>query len=104
IAARAEDLRAAIIREVRRAERDVMRAADGLEVARRGIERAEENLRQLTDRFNEGRATGQELLEAETLLRGERARAVQARFAFERALASLRSAVGLDFGEELVTR
>jgi outer membrane protein len=101
IRARHESLELEIVLEVRRAHRDLGRAFDGIDVSRKGVESAEENARRVTDWFREGKATGQEVLEAETLLRTEKARGVQARFAVERALSRLRHASGLDYDDEL---
>lgn len=101
IRARYRGLYTAILTEVRRARRSVERAADAVQVAAVVVEHARENLRRVTDLFREGKATGQEVLEAESLLRSEQARAVAARFGALRARAELRFTCGLDYDEDL---
>jgi outer membrane protein TolC len=101
VRARHRQLYTSVLTDVRRAWRRRERAADGVRVAAVVVEHARENLRRVTDLFREGRATGQEVLEAEGLLIGERAKAVRARFQVMRAQAALRFAAGLDFDEQL---
>ncbi|MEM7235743.1 MAG: TolC family protein, partial [Planctomycetota bacterium] len=86
--------------EVRRSLRVLARAHDGVRVAVKGVEQSRENLRQVQVRMNSGKASGQELLEAESLARSEAARLVQARTSVRRAEARLRFVCGLDFDED----
>ena len=87
--------------EVRQAVRALVRAADRVGVAATVISQAEENLRRQNALFRQGRASGQELLEAESLLTSERARAVQARFDVALRLEELRFACGVESAAEL---
>ena len=101
--ARASELRAehrlvvhSIHSDVRRALRSLHRARDGVGVAATVVKQAEENRDRVRSHFKNGRATGQELLEAENLLRTEQAKQNRARFEVFRAGARLRFACGLD--------
>ena len=81
--------------DVRRALREVERARDGVEVARVVVRQASDNRDRVRDLFETGRATGQELLEAEALLLSEEARRNQARYRVHLARQLLRTACGL---------
>ncbi len=61
------DARSAITLEVRRAWHDAWETHQRIEVNRRAIAQAEENLRVARDRFNQGVGTNTEVLDAETL-------------------------------------
>lgn len=89
--------------EVRRAVRGLNRNVEALRVARVVVRQAEENLRRVEELFRNGKATGQEVLEAESLLTAERAREVRAVYDQHVSLAEVRYATGLDPGEALKT-
>ncbi len=87
--------------EVRDALRGLRLAIKGVDVAAKVVGHARENLDRVTANFEQGRATGQELLEAESLLRTEEARQNRASYGVLRFAARLRFACGLDYHEEL---
>jgi len=101
VAAQHEGLRLEVVNEVRDAVRSLRLAYEAVDVAAKVVEHARENHKRVDALFDGGRATGQELLEAESLLRTEEARANRARYGVYRAIAALRFATGLDYDEEL---
>lgn len=96
------DRQARVTEEIRQAHRAWQLSEEALAVATSVLEPAEENLERVTDLFQLGRATGQEVLEAEALLGAERAE--QARALYRRHLSyhALRHALGLDLDEPLL--
>jgi len=106
--ARAREMRAqhrALVHRVQSELRDALRglrlAIKGVDVAARVVVHARGNLDRVTANFEQGRATGQELLEAEGLLRTEDARENRARYEVLRSAAYLRFVCGLDHDEDL---
>lgn len=100
VAARHREVSALIVRDVRRVRRNLLRSVEAIEVAETVVRHAAENLRRVQELFREGRATGQEVLEAESLLTSERARRSRARFGKGRVRERLRWTVGLDYNED----
>jgi len=98
------------LEEARRdVEIEVLAAFSGLEVARgavavgiRGMEQAEEALRVEQARYEVGRVTTNDLLQAEAALREQRTKSEMARFDFVRAWIDLRLAAGENTGSGLL--
>jgi outer membrane protein TolC len=87
--------------EIRGALAELATARDAVEVGRRGVEQALETVRVDTERFNAGRLTTNDLLEAEALLREQRTLFEIARLDVVRAWVRLWLAAGFDDPEEL---
>ncbi|MGD9253919.1 MAG: efflux RND transporter permease subunit [Holophagae bacterium] len=87
--------------EIRGALAELALARDAVEVGRRGVEQALETVRVDTERFNAGRLTTNDLLEAEALLREQRTLFEIARLDVVRAWVRLWLAAGFDDPEEL---
>jgi outer membrane protein TolC len=87
--------------EIRSALAELATARDAVEVGRRGVEQALETLRVDTERFDAGRLTTNDLLEAEALLREQRTLFEVARLDVVRAWVRLWLAAGFDDPEEL---
>ncbi len=84
-----------VVADVRRIERALVRSQDRIEVAAVVVAQAEEHLGRVRDLFREGRANGQEVLEAESLLDTERSIRIRARFELLLTYARLLHACGV---------
>jgi outer membrane protein len=83
---------------VRETQRRVEERLAALGTAQLAVERAEENLRIRRQQFDAGRATSEDVLDAERLLAGERAGFASALYDAHVRYAELRSLMGLDLG------
>ena len=90
------DLEQTIHNEVASAHRDVVEAYKDIAVADRSIRRSEENLRIQRGKFNNGRATSQEVLESTALLTQSRFDYISALYRYNNALSALHRARGAD--------
>jgi outer membrane protein TolC len=97
-----EEARAAVAVEVRAAVAELATARDAVVVGERGVEQAEETLRVDSERFDAGRLTTNDLLEAESLLRSQRTLYEIARLDVVRAWVRLWLASGSDDPAELM--
>jgi outer membrane protein TolC len=87
--------------EVRDALASLATAREAVTVSDRGVEQATETLRVEGERFGAGRATTNDLLEAEAALRSQRTRLELARLEVVRAWVGLWLAIGDDDHEAL---
>jgi outer membrane protein TolC len=92
--AQADFKKSDVIREVRKAYRDVMAADTKVDVAEEGIRQAEERLRIMQLQYQEGLATATDLLAAEAELTRARVRRLQALYALNLGIAQLEFSVG----------
>jgi outer membrane protein TolC len=91
------------MRGIEGAVRDAREAADerlsALDAAETGVVQAEENLRIRREQFDVGRATSDDVLEAETRLASQRATVASALYGAHTRRAELRSLMGLGVPE-----
>jgi outer membrane protein TolC len=97
-----QEARTAVEVALRAALAELAIALDAVDVGQRGIEQARETLRVETERYNAGRITTNDLLEAESLLRSQRTLYELARLDVVRAWVGLWLAVGYEDPEALM--
>lgn len=98
-----EEARAGVKVAIRAAVAELVTARDEVDVGRRGVEQALETVRVDPERFNAGRLTTNDLLEAESLLRSQRTLYELARLDVVRAWVGLWLATGYDDPDQLMS-